>query len=53
MERSVNFDEFQILPFRATNVAPYPFEWVAYETTTSEYSALLLRVSRLYDRRFP
>lgn len=47
------FDEFQILPFRATNVAPFPFEWVDYEQTSMECSALLLRVSRLYDLRFP
>jgi hypothetical protein len=46
-------DEFQILRFRATNVAPFPFEWVSYERTAKEYSALLVRVSREYDRRFP
>ena len=47
------FDEFQILRFRATNTAPFPFEWVDYEQTAKEYSALLVRVSREYDRRFP
>jgi hypothetical protein len=47
------FDEFQILRFRATNIAPFPFEWVSYERTAKEYSALLVRVSREYDRRFP
>jgi len=47
------FDEFQILRFRATNVAPFPFEWVNYEQTAKEYGALLVRVSREYDRRFP
>jgi hypothetical protein len=47
-----DFDEFQILRFRATNVSPFPFEWVNYDQTASEYSALLLRVSREYDRRF-
>lgn len=47
-----SFDEFQTLRFRATNVAPFPFEWLDYEQTTKEYSALLLRVSREYDRRF-
>jgi hypothetical protein len=46
------FDEFQVLRFRATNVQPFPFEWVDYEQTKSEYSALLVRVSREYDRRF-
>jgi hypothetical protein len=47
------FDEFQLLRFRATNAAPFPFEWVDYEKTAKEYSALLVRVSREYDRRFP
>ncbi len=49
---ATSFDEFQILRFRATNVAPFPFEWNDYEQTAKEYSALLLRVSREYDRRF-
>ena len=47
------FDEFQVLRFRATNTTPFPFEWVDYEQTAKEYSALLVRVSREYDRRFP
>jgi hypothetical protein len=47
------FDEFQILRFRATNVDPFPFEWLDYEQTAKEYGALLVRVSREYDRRFP
>jgi hypothetical protein len=46
------FDEFQILRFRATNAKPYPFEWFDLSTTELEYSALLTRVSREYDRRF-
>jgi hypothetical protein len=46
------FDEFQVLPFRATNVAPYPFDWVNYGQTELEYAALLVRVSRAYDDRF-
>jgi len=47
------FDEFQVLRFSASNVAPFPFEWLNYEQTEKEYAALLLRVSRKYDRRFP
>ena len=47
-----SFDEFQALPFRATNAVPFPFEWVDYDRTAKEYSALLVRVSREYDRRF-
>src|SRR6185503_17951415 len=50
---SPHFDEFQILRFRASNVSPFPFEWVDQEQTTKEYAALLVRVSREYDRRFP
>lgn len=46
------FDEFLFLRFRAANVPPYPFEWVDYQSTTKQYSALLLRLSRLYDQRF-
>src|SRR5713226_3777861 len=46
------FDEFQILRFRATNAKPYPFEWVDLMNTEMEYSALLTRVSRDYERRF-
>ena len=46
------FDEFQLLKFRSTNVPPFPFEWVNFEKTRVEYSALLVRVSRMYDTRF-
>lgn len=47
------FDEFQLLKFRATNMDPYPFEWVNFQQTNLEYGSLLTRVSREYDRRFP
>lgn len=46
------FNEFQVLRFRATNVAPFPFEWADLTQTEKEYSALLVRLSREYDRRF-
>jgi hypothetical protein len=46
------FDEFQILRFRATNAKPFPFEWVDLGALELEYSALLTRISREYDRRF-
>jgi hypothetical protein len=46
------FDEFQILRFRATNAKPFPFEWVDLSRTEMEYSSILTRVSREYDRRF-
>lgn len=47
-----SFDEFLFLRFRAANVPPYLFEWMDYEHTAKEYSALLLRISRMYDERF-
>jgi hypothetical protein len=47
-----SFDDFLILRFRATNEKPYPFGWVDEERTRLEYSALLTRVAREYDRRF-
>ena len=46
------FDEFQLLKFRATNVSPYSFDWVSYGITRMEYSAMLVRISREYDKRF-
>ena len=46
------FDEFQILRFRATNAKPFPFEWFDLNSTEMEYSSVLTRVSREYDRRF-
>ena len=53
VEAASCFDEFQILQFRATNAPPFPFEWVNFAQTQKEYSSLLLRLSREYDRRFP
>ena len=46
------FDEFVVLPFIATNEPPFPFTWVNEARTRAEYASALLRVSRLYDRRF-
>ncbi|MFZ0912343.1 MAG: hypothetical protein WBQ76_11910 [Candidatus Korobacteraceae bacterium] len=51
-QRVTTFDELLIIPFTATNVPPYPFFWVNEAVTIMEYSALLTRVSREYDRRF-
>lgn len=47
-----HFDEFQILRFSATNESPFPFSWVNGHGTVMEYSALLTRICREYDRRF-
>jgi hypothetical protein len=46
------FDEFQVLRFRATNAKPFPFAWVDLGKTEMEYSSVLTRISRKYDRRF-
>ncbi len=46
------FDEFLLLHFRASNVEPYPFEWVNPQATLADYGASLTRVLRAYDRRF-
>jgi hypothetical protein len=47
-----SFDEFLILRFEASNTQPHPFLWVDEDQTLLEYSALLTRLSREYDRRF-
>jgi hypothetical protein len=46
------FDEFLILRFRASNRAPYPFEWLDLNGTSLDYGAILTRISREYNRRF-
>jgi hypothetical protein len=51
-EAKPSFDEFLILPFKATNSEPYPFEWVNHRDLQLEYGALLTRVAREYDSRF-
>jgi hypothetical protein len=47
-----DFDELLILPFRATNTEPFPFEWVNEEATRRDYTSLLVRISDLYEDRF-
>lgn len=47
-----SFDEFLVLRYRASNVPPYPFEWVALQAAELDYGAILTRISREYDRRF-
>jgi hypothetical protein len=47
-----SFDEFMVLRFEASNTPPHPFSWMDETETRIEYSALLTRVSREYDRRF-
>jgi hypothetical protein len=51
-EAQSEFDEFLVLRFKATNVAPYPFEWVNYNETRLDYAAALSRISARYQQRF-
>lgn len=46
-----SFEEFLILRYRATNEAPYPFEWVDFEKTKLDYAAALTRISSNYQQR--
>ncbi|HMO24759.1 MAG TPA: hypothetical protein PKB10_00670 [Tepidisphaeraceae bacterium] len=46
------FDELLILPYRATNIAPFPFSWVDANKTRQDYGAFLVRLSSLYQQRF-
>lgn len=46
------FDEVIVLRYRATNIDPFPFEWVDAVATETEYAASLLRISREYEKRF-
>jgi hypothetical protein len=45
------FDEFIILRFKATNVAPFPFSWVNQKATALDYGAALARISQAYEAR--
>jgi hypothetical protein len=47
-----SFDELLILRFRATNVEPYPFEWVDEGRLRQDYSAALLRISNSFEATF-
>jgi hypothetical protein len=49
---ALEFDDFLILRFKATNVPPYPFEWVNYNETRLDYAAALSRISARYQQRF-
>jgi hypothetical protein len=46
------FDEFLVLPFKATNAPPYPFDWVDSRATRLDYGAALARIGAAYQQRF-
>jgi hypothetical protein len=47
-----HYDELLIPRYKATNIAPHPFEWVGQKDTRLDYAATLTRISRQYDQRF-
>lgn len=47
-----DYDELLILRYRATNVPPYPFEWVDEKDTRQRYASALVRLSNEYQKRF-
>lgn len=47
-----HFDELIVLPFEASNVAPFPFQLLSPGATTNAYVAALQRTLRLYGGRF-
>jgi hypothetical protein len=51
-EVAEEYDEFLILPYRAANEPPYPFEWVDEHDTRQDYVAALQRISNEYQARF-
>jgi hypothetical protein len=46
------YEEFLVLPFVATNEEPFEFRWLDAARVMTNYSAMLVRVLREYDRRF-
>lgn len=47
-----SFDFFLILPFIASSVDPFPFEWVDRSAAVADYGSLLVRIARDFDHRF-
>lgn len=46
------YDELIVLPFVATNMAPFAFAWFNQAQTTADYNAALARIASRYERRF-
>ena len=51
-QAAAEFDEFLVLRFKATNEAPFPFDWVNLNETKLDYAAALARISARYQQRF-
>lgn len=54
IERDVRpfYDEMVLLRYKATNDAPFTFQWVDAATTQRDYAASLVKISRVYEQRF-
>lgn len=48
-----DFDEFLFLRFRARNEPPFTFDWLDQRQTQLDYGAVLTRILRKYEARFP
>jgi hypothetical protein len=48
-----HYDELLIMRYVATNRPPFAFSWVNANDTTQLYGSALVRISELYDVRFP
>ena len=47
------YSEFLVLPFKATNEAPFAFEWVREREVRDAYASILTRLLRSYARAAP
>jgi len=45
------YNEFLVLRYKATNEAPFPFEWVDFRETRLNYAALLTRISSALQQK--
>ena len=46
------YDHFLLLEYSATNIDPFPFEWLNASAVEANYSAELSRMAREYEARF-
>lgn len=49
---AIEFDEFLIFRFKATNEEPYSFDWANLQDTRLDYAAALARIGSRYEQRF-
>ena len=51
-EVAPHYDETIVLRYKATNEAPYPFDWVDRIKSEAGYAAALVRIAGEWERRF-